>query len=214
MEKVTYAVHNMSGKEVGSIELSPEVFGAPLMPELVHQAVRWQRAKKRSGTHSTLTRSTMKGGGKKPWKQKGTGRARSGTNKSTIWVGGAVAFGPQPRKYDFRFPKRARRQALASVLTDKVTAKNLRVLEDLSVKSPKTKEMVKMLSGLGCATGGVMVVLAGENEGVAKSLRNIPNVSVLPVAGLNVFDLMKHSFVISTKDGIKAITARITGEEA
>ena len=156
----------------------------------------------------------MKGGGKKPWKQKHTGRARAGSSLSSIWVGGSVVFGPQPRKYDFRFPKRARRQALASVLTDKVSGKTLRVLDSLTVKTPKTKDMVKMLSGLGCTKGGVVVVLPSSDEPVSRSLRNIPDVTVVPVIGLNVYDLMKHSFVISTKEGIEAITARIAKGDA
>lgn len=213
MENVKYSVVNMGGKEVGSIDLDGSVFGAPVNESLVHQTVRWQLAKRRAGTHSTLSRSDMWASGAKPVKQKKTGRARAGSFVSPLWVGGAVVFGPKPRSYDFRLTKRTRRQALAAVLSEKTSTKMLRIVDEITMKTPRTGEFVEMLGKIGASDGGVAIVLGDKNEIVMKSLRNIPKVTLLPAAGVNVYDLLRHKYLVATKEGIKALEGRVLQTE-
>jgi len=209
MDSVKVSVKDMSGKEVESLELNPAVFGIVPMASLVHQTVRWQRAKRRAGTHSVLTRSNMKGGGKKPWKQKGTGRARAGSNNSPVWVGGAVSHGPTPRKYDFRLPKRTRRQAMASVLSDKVSKDRLVVLKDLQIESGKTRDMAVVLKELGVAGKSAIILLAQDNGGVRQASRNISKVMTLGVEGANVYDLLKHQYLVGTPEALLKLQDRL-----
>lgn len=209
---VQTSVRKSSGGDAGTIDLSPEVFGAPVYAHLVHQVVRWQLAKRRAGTHDVLTRSEMKGGKKKPFKQKGTGRARAGSSVSPLWVGGAVVHGPTPRSYEFKVPKGIRRKALCSALTSKVKAERLIVIDDVTSKDGKTKGMAKLMSSLKI-DGSVLVILpenAGENT--IRALGNLERVTSMPVEGINVYDVMKHKYVIVGKDSLKAIEARGLGK--
>jgi len=208
MEKLSCKVFDGKGAEVGSLSLSPTVFGAEVLPDLVHATVRWQRAKARAGTHSTLTRTMMAGGGKKPFKQKGTGRARAGSINSPVWVGGAVVHGPHPRSYEFRFPKRVRKQALLAALTDKVASGKLLVIEDVGT-SGKTTDFVKTLDNLGLGSSSVLMLITGSgSESEVKTVRaarNIARVEVLPIAGLNVYSILKSESLICSKEVIAQI---------
>jgi len=207
--KISIQVVNMDGKEVESLELDAEVFGVRPSPSVVHQAVRWQLAKRRAGTHSVKTRSFMKGGGRKPFKQKGTGRARAGSNTSPLWVGGAVVHGPEPRSYEFRFPKSMRRLALASVLSDKLKQARIIVLDRFDVASGKTAEMAGVLAKLGVDKSKALVIADGVTEATQRSAKNIPGLDLLPVAGANVYDLMRHDYLVSTKEGVLALQDRV-----
>jgi large subunit ribosomal protein L4 len=209
VEAVKYKVLNMKGEEVGSMDLDSTVFGAEILASIVHQTVRWQRAKARAGTHATLTKGMMKGGNRKPWKQKHTGRARAGSNTSPLWVGGAKAHGPQPRSHEFRLSKRTRKQALASVLSDKVKKNTLIVLDELKLSSGKTKEMVAVLKTLGLGAKKLTVVLPAKEANVWRGSSNIRNVLALPASGVNVYDLLRYPYLISTKDGVRAIEKKV-----
>ncbi len=214
MKAIKYKVVNSQGKEVGEIELNAEVFGAEINASMVHDAVRWQRAKARAGTHSSLTKGMMKGGNRKPWKQKGTGRARSGSNTSPLWVGGAKAHGPQPRDYEYRLSKRAKRQALVSVLSEKVVNKTLIVVDELSISKGKTKEVVAILKNLGVDSKKLTVVLPTPDAKVWQGAGNLKNVIALPVTGVNVYDLLRHPVLVATKEGVKALETRLVAKEA
>lgn len=207
--KISIQVVNMDGKEVERLDLDADVFGIRPSPSVVHQAVRWQLAKRRSGTHSVKTRSFMKGGGRKPFKQKGTGRARAGSNNSPLWVGGAVVHGPTPRSYEFRFPKSMRRLALASVLSDKLKQARIIVLDRFDVASGKTAEMAGVLAKLGVEKSKALVIADGVTEATQRSAKNIPGLDLLPVAGANVYDLMRHDYLVSTKEGVLALQDRV-----
>lgn len=209
-----FKIVNSDGAEVGSVALNQDLFGARVLSDVVHQNVRWQRAKRRAGTHSVLTRSNMKGGAKKPWKQKGTGRARAGSSISPHWVGGAVVHGPTPRSYEFRMPKALRFKALSSVLTDKATANEVVVVDRFDVKGGKTKLGRVLLEKLKVLDGGVTVVISGKTEGVEaehafiRAVRNIPGVSLLTTAGVNPYDLLKNRYVLFSKETLEAVQSR------
>jgi large subunit ribosomal protein L4 len=164
-----------------------------------------QLANQRLGTAATKTRAMVRGGGKKPWKQKGTGRARAGSIRSPLWIGGGVTFGPMPRSYAFSMPRKARRLAIKSALTAKVQSGELIVLEALDLSAPKTKEVVKMLGNLNSGSDKAVIITAAKNEVLEKSSRNIPGVKTLTSLGLNVYDLLYHDKVIVTKDAVAAI---------
>lgn len=202
MPKVT--LYNQAGSEVGDIELSADVFGIAPNESVLFEAVLMQQASQRQGTHSTKGRAEVRGGGKKPWRQKGTGRARHGSIRSPIWVGGGVTFGPTPRKYGFKMPKKQRRLALKSALSSKVNDENIRVVEGLSLETPKTKEMKVVLSGLS-AEKKTLVVTADYNDAVALSVRNLPGVKFVTADGVNVLDILKHEKLIITQDAVKQV---------
>lgn len=214
MEKVEYPVRNTKGSEVGKASLAGNVFAVEANNNLMQETVRWQRAKKRSGTHATLTRGEMRGGGKKPWKQKGTGRARAGSIVSSLWVGGAVVFGPQPRDYEFRLSRRSRRTALVSALSDKVRANQLFVVDGLEKTDGKTKSFVALLGALEILGKKVLVVIP-STEGKAsstplwKSARNVARVTPMAVEGVNVYDLLNSDVVVTCKSGIEALETRL-----
>lgn len=211
-DKVSYDVVDAKGKKVDSIDLNPSVFGIATNNRLVHGVVVWQLAKRRAGTHSALTRGAMKGGGKKPWKQKGSGRARAGTSTSPVWVGGGVAHGPQPRSYETRLSKRSRRQALASVLSEKVRNKKLVILDELSIPSGKTKDAASILSSIGATKGATIVLDAGDAAATVKrASQNIPKTEAIPAPGVNVYDVLRHQYLVCTKEGIAALEQRICG---
>jgi large subunit ribosomal protein L4 len=214
VEKVEYPVRNSKGSEVGKASLAGQVFAVEANNNLMHETVRWQRAKKRSGTHATLTRGEMRGGGKKPWKQKGTGRARAGSIVSSLWVGGAVVFGPQPRDYEFRLSRRSRRTALVSALSEKVRANQLIVVDGLEQSDGKTKSFVALMNSLGISGKKVLLIVASKegkaNESLLwRSARNVARVIPMAVAGVNVYDLLNSDVVVTCRAGIEALEARL-----
>ena len=197
-------VLDMNGSRVGELELSDSVFGIEPNTSVLHDAVVMQQASQRRGTHAVKNRAAVRGGGRKPWKQKGTGRARHGSIRSPIWVGGGVAFGPTPRSYSYKLPKKVRRLAIRSALSSKVKADELVVLDQLTLEQPKTKEMVKVLSNLH-ADRKALVVGSGYDENVDLSARNIPGVKFIDAQGLNVLDVLNHDKLIITRDAVSRI---------
>jgi large subunit ribosomal protein L4 len=198
-------VYNMDGKQVGEMNLADTVFATNINQHLLHQAVVMQLASRRLGTAKAKTRGEVRGGGAKPWRQKGTGRARHGSRRSPLWVGGGVVFPPQPRAYGFRMPKKAWRQALRSALAAKVKDEKLIVLEELKFEAPKTKAALKVLNNLNVANAKTLVVLAEKDENVTKSLRNLPGVSSMNTDGLNVYDILLHDHLLLTKEAVGRI---------
>lgn len=210
MSELNYQILDVKGQEVGALELNPFVFGAPIHQESVHMVVRQQLAARRAGTHSVLGRSAMKGGGKKPFKQKGTGHARQGSNTSPLNPGGAIVFGPSPRDYSFKVTKGVRRKALASVLSDKVKKGSLRIVDELKVDAGKTRNMKSIFDSIG-VTGRVLVVVNKDENcasDVFRAAHNLPFVVTLPPEGVNVYDIIKAQYLVGTKAAIKAIEAR------
>ena len=218
MEKVEYPVKNSSGNEVGKASLAAAVFGAEPNKNLVQETVRWQRAKKRAGTHATILRGEMLGGGKKPFKQKGTGRARAGSIISPLWVGGAVVFGPQPRDYEFRLSKRSRRTALISALSQKVADSALSVVDNFASVDGKTKSFVQVLKALGLSGKKVLLVVNDKqakscNSNLWLAARNVARVKPVPVEGVNVYDLLNSDVVLTCREGIEAIENRLADKQ-
>lgn len=199
----TVALYNTSGEQVGEITLKDEIFGVEVHEPIVHDAVVMQLAGRRQGTHDTKTRAEVRGGGRKPWRQKGTGRARHGTSRSPIWRGGGVVFGPHPRDYSYSLPKKARRLALKSALSAKVNAGDILVLEELSLDQPKTRDMVKILNNL--KVDDALLVTAGKDVTVEKSARNIPNIKPLTAIGLNVYDILAYNKLVITRDAVARV---------
>jgi large subunit ribosomal protein L4 len=198
------AVYNQSGAQVGDIELQDAVFGITPNTHVMHQAVVLQQASLRQGTHATKNRSAVSGGGRKPWKQKGTGRARQGSIRAPQWVGGGTVFGPQPRKYGFDMPKKMRRLAIKSALSSKVADNELIVLDSLSLAAPKTKDFVQVLNNLK-ADRKALVVIGEMDTTLALSSRNIPGVKLVSAEGINVLDVLNHDKVIFTKDAVAKV---------
>ena len=194
-------VLNMQGAAVGEIELSENVFGITPNVHVLHSAVVSQLAGERRGTQSALLRGEVRGGGRKPWRQKGTGRARSGSTRSPLWRGGGVIFAPKPRKYGFKLPKKVRRLALYSALSSKVMEQQLIVLDALSISEAKTREIVKVLKALNIDKKA-MIVMDNADEAVLRSARNIEGVKAIDVAGMNVYDLLHHDILVMTKDAV------------
>lgn len=197
-------LYNMNGEVVGDIELSDNIFGIDVNKNVVHLAVLNQLANKRQGTQSTKTKSEVRGGGIKPWRQKGTGRARQGSIRSAQWIKGGIIHGPKPRSYRYTIPKKVRRLALKSALSSKVENKELFVLDSLNFDAIKTKQMVNVLNNLKIDSS-VLVVLDGKNENVEKSARNIPGVKMALVNTINVFDILKYEKFIITKDAVSKV---------
>ena len=197
----TMKVIDMAGKEVGTIELSDKIFGAEINTALLHAAVRTYLMNQRQGTQSTLTRSEVSGGGKKPWKQKGTGRARQGSTRSPQWVHGGIALGPKPRTYRLAMNKKAKRVALFSALSSKVAAGEMLVLSKLTLDEIKTKTMVSMFAALK-AEGKILLVLPENDEKAILSTRNIPGVKTALVNTLNVYDVLNCDKFIVVKDAV------------
>ena len=200
----TVAVYDIANNQVGDIELNENIFGVEMNAGLVHQAVVMQLASQRLGTHATKTRGMVRGGGRKPWKQKGTGRARSGSTRSPIWVGGGTVFGPSPRSYAFSMPRKQRRLAIMCALSDKVANGEFVVLDSINFEAPKTKEAVKMLQNFG-VDKKALIITADYAENVEKSSRNIPGVKAINTTGLNVFDILNANKLFITKDAIARI---------
>lgn len=197
-------VYDMAHNEVGEIDLNKDFFDVEVNTGLLHQAVVLYLASKRVGTHATKTRGMVRGGGKKPWKQKGLGRARAGSRRSPVWVGGGITFGPQPRSYGFSMPKKQRRLALKCALTSKVQAGEFLVLDDLKFDAPKTKDCVKFLQAFDIEKKA-LIVTNEPDENVEKSSRNIPKVKAVPATGINVYDILNADKLLITKDAITKI---------
>ena len=189
-------------------ELPESIFGVPVRPHLLHQAVVMQLNNRRAGTASTKTRGLVRGSGRKPWRQKGSGRARAGSVRSPIWVGGGTVFGPLPRDYSYRIPKKARRQAVLSALSLKRQEEKLVVVEPEEVTEIKTRLMAEAVASLG--VGNSLFVIADRDEKIELSARNLPNVKVLRVAGLNVYDLLRFEYLVLTRDALRKIEERFS----
>jgi large subunit ribosomal protein L4 len=195
-------------KKSGSVDVSSAVFEAPVRPDLFHAEVRRQLAARRRGNHSTKNRAAVSGGGTKPWRQKGTGRARQGTNRAPQWAGGGVVFGPVPRSYAHALPKKVRSAALRSVLSHRFAEGAITVLDELAFDVYKTSQMVELLGGLGLGSG-VLIVIAEKNEFVERSARNVVGVSVIRAEGLNVYDVLRHPKLLFTRAAVEAVEARL-----
>jgi len=202
MPKVS--LYNMEGKQVGDIELSENIFGAPINKEVLHQVIVNYLANQRQGTQSTKTRSEVRGGGRKPWKQKGTGRARQGSIRATQWIKGGIALGPKPRSYKYTLPKKIKRIAMKSALSSKVAGNEILVLENLEFNEIKTNQMVEVLKNLN-VTEKILIVLPEKNENVEKSARNISNVKLTKVNTLNPYDILNCDKFIITKDAVSKV---------
>ena len=199
-------------RESCSITLAPEVFEVPVRAEILNFVVRAMRASWRAGTHSTLTRSMMKGGGAKPWRQKGTGRARSGSNISHVWTGGAVVFGPRPRDYSFKVNKKVRRLALRMALSSRLAGDNLLVVKDIALPEAKTKHFARVKADLGLKKA--LVVVPGEAYTLMLSARNLPGVTVLAPEQLNVYQVLNHEQLVLLESVVGSVTARLSGGAA
>ena len=197
------SVYNMEGKEVGTIELNDAVFGVEINEHLVHMAVVQQLANNRQGTQKAQTRSEVSGGGRKPWRQKGTGHARQGSTRAPQWTGGGIVFAPVPRDYSFKMNKKEKRAALKSALTSKVQDSKLIVVDELKFDEIKTKNYANVMNNLNVNKG--LVVLAENDANVVKSAKNIPTVDTTLVNTINVYDVMKANTVVLTKDAVAKI---------
>lgn len=200
----TAAVYNMTNEKVGEIELSANIFDVEMNAGVVHQAVVMQLASQRLGTHSTKTRAMVRGGGRKPWRQKGTGRARVGSRRSPLWRGGGIIFGPHPRDYSFSMPRKQRRLALKCVLSDKVKSGDLIILDDLNFDEPKTKQFVKLLKDFNVEKKALFITLE-MIENVTRSANNIQGVKTIGALNLNVYDILNHDKLFITKDAVAKI---------
>ncbi|MCR5226878.1 MAG: 50S ribosomal protein L4 [Eubacterium sp.] len=199
----TVSVLNTDGKEVEKLELSDKIFGVEINEAIVHKAVVTTLANRRQGTQSALTRSEVSGGGRKPWRQKGTGHARQGSIRAPQWTGGGVVFAPKPRDYSKKINKKEARLALFSALTAKVQENKLIVVDELTMNEPKTKDFVKILSNINATKA--LIVLEGENNSVVLSARNIPDVKTETRNAINVYDVVKYDSLVITKDAVKAL---------
>ncbi len=197
------AVYNMDGKEVDTIELNDAIFGVKVNEHLVHQAVVLHLANKRQGTQKAKTRAEVSGGGKKPWRQKGTGHARQGSIRAPQWKGGGMVFAPVPRDYSFKMNKKEKRLALKSALTSRVQENKFIVLDDLKLDEIKTKQMVKVLNNLN--VNKALVVISENYKNIILSARNIPDVRTLTSDSINTYDILKYNTVIATKDAVAKI---------
>jgi len=204
-------VVNIEGQKVGQMDIADAVFATKVKEALLWEAVKAQQAAKRAGTHSTKTRMHVRGGGRKPYKQKGTGNARQGSTRSPNFVGGGKVFGPHPRSYEYTLPKKVKKAALASALSLRAQEKKLIVVDKLTVEAPRSKRMAGVLKTLGLASA--LVVDAKGNVNLAKSIRNLTSHACLPPEGLNVYDILNHAGLVIAKDAMKAVEARIIGTE-
>ena len=204
MPKVS--VYDITGNATGEeIDLNDSVFAVEMNEAVVHQAVVMQMASWRHGTAATKTRAMVRGGGRKPWRQKGTGRARAGSIRSPLWVGGGVTFGPQPRSYKKAMPRKARRLAIRCALSAKLSSGEMVVVDGMTFAAPKTKDAIKLLSGFDAGTQKALLITNGMDENVEKSTRNIPGVKALSNSFLNVYDLLNAQKVLLAKDAVAKI---------
>ncbi len=197
------AVYNMEGKEVGSLELNDAVFGVEINEHLVHMAVVQQLANKRQGTQKAKTRSEVRGGGRKPWRQKGTGHARQGSIRAPQWTGGGIVFAPTPRDYSFKLNKKEKRAALKSALTSRVNDSKFIVVDELKLDGIKTKKFAEVMGNL--KVNKALVILNEKDENVILSARNIPDVKTALTNTISVYDILKYDTVVATKDAVATI---------
>ena len=201
-------IYNLEGKEVSELELNKAVFGLPLNADLTHQAVIVALANQRQVLAATKDRSQVRGGGKKPWRQKGTGRARHGSIRSPLWRHGGITFGPtKERNFKLKINKKMARKALLIVLSSKVKDGELIVLDELKVAVPKTKEMAKIMANFPKVKNGLLV-LTEKNEDVKRAARNLPNLNIININNLNILDILKYQYLIFTKDGIEYLNKK------
>ncbi len=196
-------VYDANREKVGEIELADEIFAVPLKPHLLHEVVVWQLAKRRRGTASTKTRAEVSGGGRKPWRQKGTGRARAGSIRSPLWRGGGVVFGPKPRDYFYRPPRKVRKAALKVALSDKLREQKLVVVRSLGLERIKTRDFAELMKRF--EMDRALVVIPEADEVVEKSARNIPTVKVLRADGLNVYDILRYEQLMLLEPAVARI---------
>lgn len=206
-EPIVLAVRNQANEAAGSITLPTGVFDGPVRKHLLFEAVRMQLANRRAGTHATKTRGSVRGGGKKPWRQKGTGRARAGSTRSPIWVGGATIFGPQPRNYSYRIPRTARKAALRSALALKAKQGKLLVLDRIQVEPAKTKVVASLLAQF--EISNALILVSEANPNLQRATRNLPTAKVLLCAGANVRDILRYEYLIISVDAVDALKARV-----
>ncbi|WP_354630619.1 50S ribosomal protein L4 [Levilactobacillus brevis] len=198
------ALYKQDGSQNGNVELNADIFGVEPNENVIFDTILMQRASLRQGTHAVKNRSAVRGGGKKPWRQKGTGRARQGSIRSPQWVGGGVVFGPTPRSYSYRLPKKVSRLALKSVLSQKVLDESFVVVDGLAFDAPKTKEFAAVLAGLNVTTK-TLVVLEDDNVTAALAARNLTNVKVIPAKGLNVLDIADADKLVITQPALSQV---------
>ena len=203
-------VYNVQGENVGEVQLNETIFGAGVRPDLISDVARALMASRRQGTASTKTRGEVRGSGAKPWRQKGTGRARAGTRRSPIWEGGGVVFGPHPRDYSYRTPRKVRRFALKSMLSAKVEAGELLVLEGLNCTEPRTKNIARVLEALPGGDGKVLIILAEPDMNVVLSGRNIPRLRMVLADNVNVLDLLAAGRVVVLREAIAKLESRLS----
>lgn len=206
-EDRTITVLTQAKEPVGVIALPVEAFGGPIRKHLLYEAVKMQLANRRSGAAATKTRGSVRGGGKKPWRQKGTGRARAGSTRSPLWVGGATVFGPQPRSYAYRLPSSARRTALRSALALKAKDGQLVVLDKIEVEPPKTKTFAKMIEVLQLSSA--LIVTATANPNLERAAGNLPRIKVVRADGANVYDILRHEHLVLTQDAVAVLKERV-----
>lgn len=198
---------DQEGQEKGDFTLAPEVFEVPVRPEILHLVVRATLAAKRAGTHSTKTRAFVSGGGAKPWRQKGTGRARAGSNRSPIWRGGAVIFGPQPRDYSFKVNKKIRKLAMCMALSSKLAANNLRIVQGLDLAEPKTKLFAAIAAKLGLSKA--LIIAPEETRNLVLAMRNLPGMTLATPSSLSVYEILKHKQLIILEKAALPVEARL-----
>lgn len=202
-------VINQKGEKVDTIELDDRIFGTDIREHLIQRVVVWQLAKRRQGTASTRTRGEVRGGGKKPWRQKGTGRARAGSNRSPVWTGGGTVFGPHPRSYAFSLPKKVRRAALRSVLTSKLMENRLTVVDKIELDEPKTKLFLETCKNMGVDGEKTLIVTPDKDEQLVRSSRNLYRYLVMPLEGLNVYDLLRYQRLVLLREAVPKIHERL-----
>ena len=207
-------VVTIENKKAGSVDVSAAIFEAPVKLHLIHAEVRRQLSRRQRGTHGSKNRAAVSGGGSKPWRQKGTGRARQGTIRAPQWAGGGVAFGPVPRSHEHSLPKKVRSAALRSALSHRLGQGSITVVDQISLDGYKTKRVVEMLKGLGIADAGVLIVIEAADPLLEASARNLEGVNVLRVAGLNVYDVLLHPRLLVTKAALGAIEERLGRSDA
>ena len=201
-------VYDAQGQVLRQVDVPDDVFGVEVKDHLLHEVVRYQLARRRQGTAHTKNRSAVRGGGRKPWRQKGTGRARAGSRRSPLWRGGGTVFGPMPRTYAYSMPKKKRRAALCGALTLKLRENGFRVIDRFDVAQPKTRQIVQLIKNF-TEESKVLLLIGEPNETLYLSVRNIQQVKVLPVAGLNVYDLLHHTTVICAEEALDKISGRL-----
>jgi len=206
-EPVTVPIVSQQNEVVGEMSLPPEVFAGPVRRHLLYEAVRMQQANRRAGTAATKTRAFVRGGGKKPWRQKGTGRARAGSIRSPLWRGGAIIFGPQPRDYSYRIPATARKAALCSALAAKAREGKVLVLDRIALEAPKTKLLAKLMANLNVQSA--LIVVPQRDDSLERAARNLPLVKVLRAEGANVYDLLRYERLILTPEAVQALNGRL-----